>query len=41
MRTESLGKGKYRPVCYKDGKKYNGYIKTKGKKSYEGTEGLK
>lgn len=31
VRTERLGKGKYRHVCFKDGKRYNGYVKERKK----------
>lgn len=30
VRTQSLGGGKYRPICSLNGQSYPGYIKTKG-----------
>ena len=41
VRTISAGKGKYRHVCYKGGKAYAGYIKTKKTQKNSYSEGLK
>lgn len=39
VRTISMGKGKYRHVCFKGDKSYAGHVKTKQSNSY--SEGLK